>query len=173
MDDADITSTTCDDVDEQFDSDDENWDHNWNAVDVFADEVHPASVPYKDKESDVIVSEQARKIQVRRLWVWRTRRVRTAWLLLDHGALRVLENVCKHTCWWYELCRDEKREGRSRQRAWRQWKWSRQWGRQAWWRPRRSAEDRSLPSLSPPPSHKICRGSNGERHHASLHKSSQ
>ena len=37
MEDMDITSTTCDDVDEKFDIDDENWDHNWNTVDVVAD----------------------------------------------------------------------------------------------------------------------------------------
>ena len=29
MDDMDITSTTCDDVDEKFDIDDEIWDHYW------------------------------------------------------------------------------------------------------------------------------------------------
>ena len=28
MDDMDITSNTCDDVDEKFDIDDENWDHH-------------------------------------------------------------------------------------------------------------------------------------------------
>ena len=37
MDDMDITSSTCDDVDEKFDIDDENWDHHWNTVDVVAD----------------------------------------------------------------------------------------------------------------------------------------
>ena len=34
MNDMDITSTTCDDVDEKFDIDDENWDHYWNTLDV-------------------------------------------------------------------------------------------------------------------------------------------
>ena len=32
MDDMDTTSTTCDDVDEKFDIDDEDWDHYWNTV---------------------------------------------------------------------------------------------------------------------------------------------
>ena len=32
MDDMDITSTTCDDVDEKFDVDDENWDDCWGCV---------------------------------------------------------------------------------------------------------------------------------------------
>ena len=82
-DDADITSTTCDDVDEISTL--------WNIVDVFADEMHPAIVLQRDKERDVIVRKQSRKKHVRSLWVWRTQRVRTTWLLLDHGALRVLE----------------------------------------------------------------------------------
>ena len=43
MDDMDITSTTCDDVDKNFDTDDENWDHYWNTVDVFADEILPSN----------------------------------------------------------------------------------------------------------------------------------
>ena len=28
-------------------------------------------------------------------------------MMLDRVMLRVLEEVYKHTCWWYELCRDE------------------------------------------------------------------
>ena len=32
MDDIDITSTTCHDVDEKFDIDDENWDHCWKTT---------------------------------------------------------------------------------------------------------------------------------------------
>ena len=43
MDDMDITSTTCDDVDENFDIDDQNWDHYWNTVDVVADENIPSN----------------------------------------------------------------------------------------------------------------------------------
>ena len=54
--------------------------------------------------------------------------------------LRVLEEVYKHTCWWYELCRDEKCEGCSRQRIWRQREWPRQWRLLGWCHPRRSAE---------------------------------
>ena len=57
----DITSTTCDDVDEKFDIDDENWDHYWNTVDVVADEILPVIVPERDKECDVTASEQTRK----------------------------------------------------------------------------------------------------------------
>ena len=51
MDDMDITSTRCDDVDEKFDIDDENWDHCWNTVDVVADEILPAIVPERDKQT--------------------------------------------------------------------------------------------------------------------------
>ena len=61
MDDMDTTSTTCDDVDEKFDIDDENWDHYWNTVDVVADEILPAIVPERDKECDVTAGEQTRK----------------------------------------------------------------------------------------------------------------
>ena len=60
-DDMDITSTTCDDVDEKFDIDDENWDHNWNTVDVVADGTLSATVPERDKECDVTAGEQTRK----------------------------------------------------------------------------------------------------------------
>ena len=97
MDDMDITSTTCDAVDEKFDIDDENWDHHWNTVDAVADEVLPAIVPERDKECDVTASEQTRK--------------KTTWLMLDRVMLRVLEEMYKHTCWWYELCRDENKFG--------------------------------------------------------------
>ena len=86
MDDMANTSTTCDDVDENFDIDDENWDHNWNIVDVVADEIRPAIVPERDEEIDATTREQARK--------------KTTWLLLDRGTLRVLEEVYKHTGWW-------------------------------------------------------------------------
>ena len=61
MDDMDITSTTCDDVDENFDIDDEHWNQNWNNVDVVADETLPAILPERDKECDVTAREQARK----------------------------------------------------------------------------------------------------------------
>ena len=40
-------------------------------------------------------------------------RKKTTWLMLGRVMLRVLEEVYKHTCWWYELCRDEKCEGLS------------------------------------------------------------
>ena len=40
-------------VDQNFDFDDENWDHNWNIVDVIADEILQAIVPERDKECDV------------------------------------------------------------------------------------------------------------------------
>ena len=56
MDDMDVTSTTCDDVDEQFDIGDENWDHYGNTVDVV--EILPAIVPNRDKECDVTAREQ-------------------------------------------------------------------------------------------------------------------
>ena len=92
MDDMDITSTTSDDVDEDFDNDDENWD--WNTEDVVADEILPAIVLERDKECDVTAGEQTRK--------------KTTWLMLGRVMLRVLEAVYRHTCWWYELCRDEK-----------------------------------------------------------------
>ena len=104
MDDMDITSTTCDDVDEKFDIDDKNWDHYWNTVDVVADEILPAIVPGRDKECDVTASEQTRK--------------KTTWLMLGRVMLGVLEEVYKHISWWYELCRDEKCECCSRQRIW-------------------------------------------------------
>ena len=69
MDDMDITSTTCGDVDENFDIDDENWDHWWNTMDVVADEILTAIVPERDKECDVTAAgEQTRK--------------KTTWLLL-------------------------------------------------------------------------------------------
>ena len=86
MDDMDITSTTCDVVDEKFDIDDENWDHCWNTVDVAAGNMLPAIVPERDKECDVTAGEQTRK--------------KTTWLMLGRVVLRVLEEVCKHTCWW-------------------------------------------------------------------------
>ena len=132
MDDMDITPTKCADVDEKFDIDDENWDHYWNTVDVGTDEILPAIVPGRDKECDVTTSEQTRK--------------KTAWLMLDRVMLRVLEEVYKHTSRWYEFCRDEKCEGRSRQQVWRQQVWSRQWRLLAWCNPRRGAESRLLPS---------------------------
>ena len=134
----DIASTTCDDVDEKFDIDDENWDHYWNTVDVVADEILPAIVRERDKECDVTASEQTRK--------------KTTWLMLDRVMLRVLEEVYKHTCWWYELCRDEKCEGCSRQQVWRPQVW--QWRLRAWCDPRRGAEYRL--------SCKIRLGTNGE-----------
>ena len=109
-DDMDITSTTCDDVDKNFDTDDENWD--WNTEDVVADGILPAIVLERDKECDVTASEQTRK--------------KTTWLMLGRVMLRVLKEVYKHTCWWYELCRDEKCEGCSRQRIWRQRVWRKQ-----------------------------------------------
>ena len=90
----DMDSTTCDDVDENFDIDDENWDHYWNTVDVFADEKRPAIVLERDNACDVTAVEQTRK--------------KATWLMLDRVVLRVLEEVYKHTCWWYTLCRDEK-----------------------------------------------------------------
>ena len=46
--------------------------------------------------------------------------------------LRVLEEKYKHTCWWYELCRDENCEGCSQQQVWRQQVWSRHWRLLAW-----------------------------------------
>ena len=58
MDDMDITSTTCDAVGENFDIDDENWDHHWNIVDAVADEVLPAIVLERDKECEVTAGEQ-------------------------------------------------------------------------------------------------------------------
>ena len=58
MEDMDITSTTCDDVDEKFDIDDEHWNHYRNSVDVVADEILPATVPERDKECDVTAGEQ-------------------------------------------------------------------------------------------------------------------
>ena len=67
--------------------------------------IFPATVPERDKECDVTAGEQTRK--------------KTTWLMLDRVMLRVLEEVYKHTCWWYELCRDEKCEGCSRQQVWR------------------------------------------------------
>ena len=128
IDDMDITSTTCDDVDEKFDIDDENCDHYWNTVDVVADEILAVIVPERDKECDVTASKQTRR--------------KTTWLMLDRVMLRVLEEVYKHTCWWYELCRDEQCEGCSRQRIWRQREWPRQWRLLAWCDPRRGAEAR-------------------------------
>ena len=56
----DITSTTCDDVDENFDIDDENWDNYWNTVDVVTDEILAAIVPERDKECDVTAGKQTR-----------------------------------------------------------------------------------------------------------------
>ena len=132
MDDMDITSTTCDDVDEKFDIDDENWDHYWNTVDVVADEILPAIVLEREKECDVTAGEQTRK--------------KTTWLKLDRVMLRVLKEVYKHTWWWYELCRDEKCEGCSQQQVWRQQVRPRQWRLLAWCDPRRSAESCLTPS---------------------------
>ena len=93
---ADMWSATmaCDDVDKKSDIDDENSDHCCNTVDVVADEILPAIVFERDKECDVTASEQTR--------------MKTTWLMLDRVMLRVLEEVYKHICWWYELCRDEK-----------------------------------------------------------------
>ena len=150
MDDMDITSTTCDDVDENFDIDDENWDHCWNTADVVADQILPATVPERDKECDVNAGEQTRK--------------KTTSLMLDRVMLRVLEEVYKHTCWWYELCRDEKCEGRSRQQVWRQRVWPRQWRLPAWRDPRRCAEYRLSPSC------KIRLGTNSETSRVSTRK---
>ena len=133
MDDMDITSTTCDDVDENFDIGDENWDHYWNTVDEIADEILPAIVPERDKECDVTAGEQTRK--------------KTTWLMLDRVMLRVLEEMYKHTCWWYELCRDEKCESCSRQLIWRQREWPRQWRLLAWCDPRRGCRRSSLPKV--------------------------
>ena len=122
-----------DDVDEKFDIDDENWDHCWNTVDVVADEILPAIVPERDKECHVTASEQTRK--------------KTTWSMLDRTVPRVLEEGYTHTCWWYELCRDEKCEGCSQQQVWRRQVWPRQWRLLAWCDPRSSAEDRLLPKL--------------------------
>ena len=108
-------------VDQNFDLNDENWDHNWNIVDVIADEILPAIVPERDKECDVTAKRADTK--------------ETTWSMLDRGTLQVLEEVYKHFCWWYELCRDENWEGRSRQRIWRQ--------REC---PRSGTENRLLPS---------------------------
>ena len=132
MDDMDITSTTCDDVDEKFDINDETWDHHWNTVDVVADETLPAIVPDRDKECDMTAGEEIRK--------------KTTWLMLGRVLLRVLEEVYKHTCWWYELCRDEKCEVCSQQQVWRQQVWPRQGRLLAWCDPRWGAEDSLLPS---------------------------
>ena len=55
----------------------------------------------------------------------------------------------------YDLCHDEKFEGRSRQQVWRQ-VWSRQWSLLALCDPRRSAENRFTPSC------KIRLGTNSE-----------
>ena len=90
MDDKVITSTTCDDFDEKFDIDDDNWDHYWNTVDEVADDILPAIVPERDKGCDVTAGEQTRK--------------KTTWLMLDRVTFRVLEEVYKHTCWSYDLC---------------------------------------------------------------------
>ena len=57
MDDKDITSSTCDDFDEKFNIDDENWDHYWTIVDVVADDVLPAIVSERDKECDVTAAD--------------------------------------------------------------------------------------------------------------------
>ena len=142
MDDVYITSTTCDDVDENLDIDDESWDHYWNTVDVVADEKLPAMLPERDKECDVTAGEQTRK--------------KTTWLMLGRVMLRMLEEVYKHTCWWFELCPDEKCEGRSRQRIWPQQVWPRQWRLLAWCDPRRGADDRLSPCC------KIRLGTNSE-----------
>ena len=147
----DMASTTCDDVDENFDVDDENWDHYWNTVDVFADEILPAIVPDRDKECDVTASDQTRK--------------KTTRLKLDRVMLRVLEEVYKHTCWWYELCRDEKCEGRSRQQVWRQQVRSRQWRLPAWCDPRRCGRSSPLQAAK--------YVSEMVRRHVSLQESSQ
>ena len=61
MDDADIPSTTCDDVDEKFDIDDELCGHNWNVGDVVADDTRPAVGSERDKESVVTARKQARR----------------------------------------------------------------------------------------------------------------
>ena len=151
MDDMDITSTTCGDVDEKFDIDGENWDHYWNTVDVGADGILPAIALERDKECDVTASGQTRK--------------KTTWLMLGRVMLRVLKEVCKHSCWWYELCRDEKCEGRSRQQVWRQQVWSRQWRLLAWCDPR-SVESRLIQAAKYVSERTV-------RHHVSLHKSSQ
>ena len=149
MDNKDITSTTCDDFDEKFDIDDENWDHYWNTVDVVAHDIFPAIVPERDKGCDVTAGEQTRK--------------KTTWLMLDRVMLRVLEEACKHTCWWHELCCGEKFEGHSRQQVWRQ-VWSRLWRLLALCDPRRGAENRLLPSC------KTRLGTNGETSRVSMGK---
>ena len=151
MDDMDITSTTCDDADEKFDIDDENWDHFWNTVDVVADEILPAIVPERDKECDVTAGEQTRK--------------KTTWLMLDRVVLRVLEKVYKHTCWWYQLCRDEKCEGCSQQQVWRQQVWPRQWRLLVWCDPRRGVQN-----IVSRPSCKIRLGTNSETSRVSTGK---
>ena len=91
-------------------------------------------------------------------------RKNTTWLMLGRVMLRVLEEVYKHTCWWYELCRDEKSEGRSRHQVWRQQVWSRQWRLLAWCDARRGAESRLLPSC------KIRLGTKGETSRVSTQK---
>ena len=134
MDDMDITSTTCHKVDEKCD----------------IDEILPAIEPEREKECDVTAGEQTRKKNN----------------MVDVGPCfaRVLEEVYKHTCWWYELCRDEKCEGCSRQQVWRQQVWPRQWRLLAWCDPRRSAEDRLTPSC------KIRLGTNSETSRVSTGK---
>ena len=83
-------------------------------------------------------------------------RKKTTWLMLDRVMLRVLEEVYEYTCWWYDLCRDEKCEGYSRRRIWRQREWPRQWRLLGWCGPRRGAEYRLHPCC------KIRLGTNGE-----------
>ena len=84
--------------------------------------------------------------------------------MLGRVMLRVLKEVYKHSCWWYELCRDEKCEGRSRQQVWRQQVWSRQWRLLAWCDPKKSVESRLTQST------KTRFGTNGETSRVSTQK---
>ena len=79
MDDMDITSTTIDGADENYDIGDENWDHYWNTVDVLADEILPATVPERDKDCEVTEGGQTRK--------------KTTWLLLCFECWRKCTNI--------------------------------------------------------------------------------
>ena len=79
MDDMDITSTTIDGADENYDIGDENWDHYWNTVDVVADEILPATVPERDKDCDVTAGGQTRK--------------KTTWLMLCFECWRKCTNI--------------------------------------------------------------------------------
>ena len=91
-------------------------------------------------------------------------RKKTTWLMLGCVMLRVLEEVYKHTCWWYEFCRDEICEGRPRQQVWRPHVWPRQRRLLAWCDPRRGAEDRLTLSC------RMRLGTNGETSRVSTRK---